>query len=85
MMTLSGEELTELFKKSDRVDQDFIAHRLLSPLAPLKVGNLVFGVIDEVNGAGAREKDTRISKFEAGLLVRHWAKKLWDIKVSAHF
>jgi hypothetical protein len=48
-------------------------------IGSFNAGNMVFGSVDEVNGPGSVQvPDFNVSKFELGLLARHWAEVYLD-------
>ena len=57
-------------------EEDKAREEIKEAVAPWVAGRFVFGAIDEVNGPGAEEKDAKITRFEARLIVEHWAKQI---------
>jgi hypothetical protein len=44
-------------------------------IAPLREGPFLIGCCDRINGPSSAKSTVAISRFEAGLLVRHWAEE----------
>ena len=63
----------------DSIDPDcgsYLDQVIQDPLGPARAGPFIIGAICEVNGEGAAEHTTRVTKFELELLCKHWAETL---------
>jgi hypothetical protein len=54
----------------------------LNPTGTYRVGNLIIGAVDKVNGPSSRQASTEISVFEAKLIARHWIREILRYEIE---